>query len=301
MEAFYACFQFRGDAVLDELGANCGLHIFEEFLVDRGFFRDFLLQRKIGFGLEEAEREILEFSLDDGHAEPVGNRERKCPWFREQMRTCLAGSRNSSVRILWTRSASLIEDDADVMHHGQKHLADVFRLARFRRHDVETADFCNAFDQSRDFFTKSFFKARKREFGVLDDVMKQRGGQGGSVKTHIGKDVGDFQQMSDVRVARSAELVAVALCGNVKGAANKPGIVGGAIGAELDQELLKASVDLPLGAVAIEVQGYIGWRRHALVYDGSGRGQRGGAGRIKKLNPARWPPHDALAGITRQS
>jgi hypothetical protein len=72
----------------------------------------------------------------------------------------------------------------------------------------------------------------------------------------------------------------VAFSSNVKSAPDEPRIIRWAIGAELGQELLKASVDLPLGAVAVEIQGYVGWRRHTLVYDGRGRGERGrdGAG-----------------------
>src|SRR5271166_1066744 len=104
--------------------------------------------------------------------------------------------------------------------------------------------------------------------------MKQRGGQSGGVEAHVGEDMGDLEEMGDVGVAGTAELVAVALCGNVEGTTDEPGIIRRAIGAELSQELLEASISLSFGAVAVEVQGQIGWRRHALVYDGKRRGER---------------------------
>ncbi len=118
-------------------------------------------------------------------------------------------------------------------------------------------------------------EAREREFGVFDDVVEERSGQSGGVEAHIGEDVGHFEKVGDVGIAGAAELVAVAFRGNVKSAPDEPRIIRGAVGAKLGQELLKAGVDLPLGAVAVEIQGYVGWRRHTLVYDGRGRVERG--------------------------
>jgi hypothetical protein len=116
--------------------------------------------------------------------------------------------------------------------------------------------------------------------------MEERCGQSGGVEAHVSEDVRYFEKVGDVGVAGTAELVSMAFGSDVKGPADEPGIIRGAIGAELGEELLKASVDLPLGAVAIEIQGYVGWRRHALVYDGRGWGERGGGARVAR-GPAR--------------
>jgi hypothetical protein len=170
--------------------------------------------------------------------------------------------------------SKLDEDHADVVDHGEKHLADVFRLARLGSHDVETANLGDALNEAGDFVTEAFLEAGEGKFGVFDDVVEQRGGESGGVETHVGEDVGDFEKVSDVGIAGTAELVAVAFSGYVEGAADQPRIIGGAIGAQLGEELLEASVDLPLGAVAVEIEGYVGWRRHALVYDGWRRARK---------------------------
>jgi hypothetical protein len=172
----------------------------------------------------------------------------------------------------------LNEDHADIVDHGKKHLADVFRLARLGSHDVETTDLSDTLDEAGDFVAKALLETGEGKFSVFDDVVEQRSGESGGVEAHVSEDVSDFEKVGDVGVAGTAELVAVAFGGDVKSAADQPGIIRGAIDAELGQELLKTSVDLPLGAVAVEIQGYVGWRRHALVYDGRGRGGRGGAG-----------------------
>jgi len=62
----------------------------------------------------------------------------------------------------------------------------------------------------------------------------------------------------------------VALRGNLVGTANHPGIFGGAVFAELFEELFEARVELANRAVAVEAEGDFVRRRHGLVYAGKG-------------------------------
>src|SRR5207245_8597432 len=111
--------------------------------------------------------------------------------------------------------------------------------------------------------------------GVCDSVMENRGGEGGGVETHVREDVGDFEQVREIRVAGTAELVMMTLGGDFVGAANHPGIFGGAVLAELFEELFEACVELANGAVAVEAQRDFVRRRHGLVYAGkAASGQR---------------------------
>jgi hypothetical protein len=292
MQSLDAGFEFRRNAIFDELGANGVLYIFEEFFVNGSFVCDFFLQGEVRIGLEVAEREILKFAFDDGHAEAVGDRGVNVHGFARDAQL-LGGLEKLEGAHIVDAVSKLDEDHADVVDHGEKHLADVLCLARLGSHDIETADLGDALDEAGDFVAKAFLETGKGKFGVFDDVVKECGGERGGVKTHVGEDVGDFEKMSDVRIAGTAELVAVAFSGDVESAADQPGIIRGAIGAELGEEFLKASVDLPLGAVAVEIEGYVGWRRHALVYDGSGRGERGPRRRARgakgtKLKDVAW-------------
>src|SRR3974390_119605 len=162
--------------------------------------------------------------------------------------------------------SELHQDDANVVDHGEEHLANVFSLTRFRGHHVEAANFRHALDEPRHFRTEPFLDAGDWKFGVFDDVVKQRGGKRGGVKTHVRKNVGYFQQMSDVRVAGASELVAVPLGGYIKSAAEKPGVLGRAIGTEFLKKLFQAGIDLSCGTVSIEVQRQIGAGTHNPVY-----------------------------------
>ena len=126
---------------------------------------------------------------------------------------------------------------------------------------------------------KSFFQARKRIFRVLDGVMQQRRRQRSGIQLHVREDVRDFQEMRDVGVAGTAELVAVAFGGNVIRTTNQPGILRGAIGTQFFEEFFETGVELALGAVPVEIQGQVGARSHNLVYAPRDSLRKSGTGR----------------------
>src|ERR1700676_4596808 len=96
--------------------------------------------------------------------------------------------------------------------------------------------------------------------------MEKGGGKSGGIQTHVCEYVGDFKKMREVGVARAAELVTVSLGGDFIGAPHHPGILGGAIGAELGQQLVQAGIEFALGAVAVKMERQIAGRRHSLFY-----------------------------------
>jgi len=55
-----------------------------------------------------------------------------------------SGGRCSRVRMLWQTVGQLDEHDANVIHHGQHHLAQVFGLLFFPRSEIDGADLGDA-------------------------------------------------------------------------------------------------------------------------------------------------------------
>src|SRR5215469_199701 len=118
--------------------------------------------------------------------------------------------------------------------------------------------------------------------------------------------------MRNIGVTGTAKLVAVALRGYFVSAPHEPGILGRPVGAQFFEKLFEAGIELPLGAVAIEIQRDIGRRRHTQVYQSAllkrfttfwGRSRRAhpqvlrkakGERRTKK-SPGAWAP--GLSGI----
>ena len=134
-------------------------------------------------------------------------------------------------------------DHANVIHHGQKHLADVFGLARFRSEQIEAADFGDAFHQARDIGAKLLGNLLERNFRVFDYVVKKRGAKGGHVELHVREKMRDFDWMRQVRLAGKARLSLVLLGGEIVGAAQEFEIVAGTVAAHFVQQLDKAQIN----------------------------------------------------------
>ncbi len=111
--------------------------------------------------------------------------------------------------------------DANVVHHGQQHLADVFGLARFGSQQVQAVDFCDPFHERRDVRPKAFGDARVETRVSSTTSCSSAAHKRGDVQLHVRQDVRDFQRMRKVRVARLAQLRAVLLGGKIKRAAQK--------------------------------------------------------------------------------
>src|SRR5260370_28470003 len=103
-------------------------------------------------------------------------------------------------------------------------------------------------------------------FRVFDGVVKESSGQRGGIEAHVGEDVRDFEKMGKIGLAGAAELVVVTFGGNFVGAADHPGIFGGAVLAEFLEQFLEAGVELANRAIAVEAKRDFVRRRPGLGY-----------------------------------
>ena len=103
----------------------------------------------------------------------------------------------------------LHHDDADVVHHGEQHLADALGLALFARREIQLAQLGNAIDQ-RATSSPNFFHFVESGGGVLDYIVEQTGFQAHHVHVHVGQLQGDHERMDHVGLARNALLAEVA-------------------------------------------------------------------------------------------
>ena len=87
----------------------------------------------------------------------------------------------------------LDQDDADIVHHRQRDLAEVLRLAFFPRRELDRPQFGHALDDMRDVDTEEFLDTLDRGLRVLDDVVKEARG-----------DRDDVEPMSASRSATSS-------------------------------------------------------------------------------------------------
>ena len=111
----------------------------------------------------------------------------------------------------------LDEDDADVVHHGQHHLAHVFGLRLFRRGEIDLADLGDALDDVRDLLAELGLDLVDGDRGVFDGIVQQAGDDGRGVQLHLRQDGGDLQRMHQVRLAGLARLAFVMFQGEFVG------------------------------------------------------------------------------------
>src|SRR6202043_3548203 len=76
------------------------------------------------------------------------------------------------------------EHHADVIDHGQHHLAQVFGLGFFAGGEVNLADLGNAFDDVCDLLAEFLANVDDGDGGVFDGVVQKSGGDGDRVHFH---------------------------------------------------------------------------------------------------------------------
>ncbi len=166
-------------------------------------------------GLQDGERQILQFPFDRGHAQSVRQ--------RGQHFEGLARLAGLLLRRQETHGAHVVQPVGELDHqhpgvagHRDDHLADGLGLRG--RPQFDLVQLGDAVDQVRHLVAELGAELVQGVVGVLDGVVQQAGHQRGGVHTELGQNRRDRQRVRDVRVARLAPLTAVLLLGDVVGA-----------------------------------------------------------------------------------
>ncbi len=96
----------------------------------------------------------------------------------------------------------LDEDDADVVDHGQHHLAQVFGLLLFAGGEIDLADLGDALDDVRDLLAEFLADFDDGDRGVFDGIVQQAGGDGDRIHLHVGQNVARLRADGRGRVRR---------------------------------------------------------------------------------------------------
>ena len=107
----------------------------------------------------------------------------------------------------------LDQQHANVAGDGDQQLAEVLGLLGLLGDEVELLDLGQAVDQRADLLAEHLVDLGAGDVGVLDDVVQQRGGDGGVVELELGEDRRHLERVGEVGIARLPHLVAVRLHG----------------------------------------------------------------------------------------
>ena len=121
------------------------------------------------------------------------------------------------------------EHHADVIDHGEHHLAQIFRLLLFAGGEIDFADLGHAFDNVRDLLAELLANIDDGDGSIFHRVMQQPGGYGNRIHLHFGQHMRDFERVNEIGLARGADLAGVMLLGKFVGLADDLQIVGGTV------------------------------------------------------------------------
>ena len=193
------------DMRLVQLQANGPLELLDDALGDAALVFDPGLERGIGARVGRLEGQLLELVLDLAHAEPVGDRPVDVERLLSDPEAALLGEVIERPHVVQA-VGELHHDDADVVDHGEEHLAEVLRLPLFARRERNRAELGHALDDVRHLGSEQLLDALDRRERVLDDVVQQAGSDGHDVESHVREDVGDLERMDEIRLTGMANL-----------------------------------------------------------------------------------------------
>jgi hypothetical protein len=238
----------------------------------------------VGFRIEVAKGEVLEFAADFAHAEAVGDG-------RVNVESLLSDALAAFERLDAIERAAVVktvseldDDDADVGRHGEEHFADALGLAVLAIVEVDLAELGDAIDATGDLFTEEFLEFFERGGGVLDDIMEESGDEAREVHLHASEDARNGERMEHVGLAGVALLMGVKANGKLEGAAERGEVLGGT-------ELLNALREFLVGVLEFirHGEGRRGGNRRGNAR-GTGSGLSHGAGKDTTGGFTRKPP-----------
>ncbi len=163
---------FRGDSIFFQALANGVLQFLQEGLKFLALGNNGFLQFLVGLRLEVAKCKVFQFAANQAHPQAMRNRGVNIE--RLPRDALLFFGRKKTQRAHVVQAVGKLDhNDANVVDHGQEHLADVFGLAGFGSQKVQAADFRDAFDQTGDVRTKALDDPRRGNARVLDHIVQQ--------------------------------------------------------------------------------------------------------------------------------
>ena len=162
-----------------------------------------ILHLVVGDGIDVLKREIFELAAHFAHAQAMRDRRVDVERLARDLLLPLRREKLQRAHVVQA-IGQLDQHHADVVHHGQDHLAHVLGLRLFRRREVDLADLGDAFNDVRDLLAEFGLDLVDRDRRVFHHVVQQAGGDGSGVQAHLRENRRYLQRMRQVRLARLA-------------------------------------------------------------------------------------------------
>ena len=229
----------RLDAALQERGIQLLLDLLEEFLLVAARAAQRVLEHLVTARIQRLEPQVLELELDVVEPEPLGDR-------RVDLER-LAGDRPAPRRRHGRDGAHVVhavgelhQDDAQVAHHRQQHLAERLRLRLLAALELDLVELGDSVDQLGHVRAEARGQLILGRRGVFDDVVQDRRHDGVGVQAQIGEDGRGGHRMRNERLAREAFLPTVRRGAELGRLADARHLLGRQVGADRGEQLLQS-------------------------------------------------------------
>ena len=170
----------------------------------------------VGIGLQVEEGQVLELPLNRAHAQTVGQGRIHVHGLASLKQATVLAKGRQRTHVMQA-VGKLNDNDADVLGHGEEHLAQREGLLLVHAVDFDVGELGHAIDELGYRIAKQAGHIGKRGLGILDGIVQQRGAHHIAVHLEIGQNDGHLDGMVNVHLARAALLVAVLLGGKAIG------------------------------------------------------------------------------------
>ena len=188
-------------------------------LTDLARLRHHARDALVGIGLQVEEGQVLELPFNGAHAQTVGQGRIHVHGLASLKQATVLTQGCKGAHVVQT-VGKLNDDDADVLGHGEEHLAQREGLLLVHAVDFDVGELGHAIDELGHRIAKQAGNIGKRGLGILDGIVQQRGAHHVTVHLEVGQNDGHLDGMVNVHLARAALLVAVLLGGKAVGLFN---------------------------------------------------------------------------------
>ena len=192
----------------------------------------------VALRIECTEAEILELEFHGVEAEALGERRVDVERFAGDGATAYRRHAFDRAHVVQP-IGELDEDDAQIAHHREQHLAERFGLRFLAALELDLVELGYRIDDLSDAVTETRGDLVLRDGRIFDDVVQDRGDDGVGVDAQIGKDLSRCHRVGDVGLTRFALLAAVGLGAEFGGKADSIDLFGGQVRACGAQQFLE--------------------------------------------------------------
>src|SRR5215470_19066019 len=239
VKVLLACLDVRGDLGLHECSVQLLLDLLQELFLVTARPAQRALEHLVAARVERLEAKILELELHFVEPEPFGDRRIDLQGLARHRPAARRRHGLDGAHVVRT-VGELHQDDAQVTHHCEQHLAEGFRLRLLAAFELDLVELRDPIDDLGYHRAETRGELVLRRRSVLDDIVQDGRNDGIGVEVQVGEDRGGSDRMGDEGLTRETLLSLMNRGAEFGRLADAAHLLGGQIAADRAEQLLQS-------------------------------------------------------------